>query len=168
MLQQGDVDTVYVTDVIGATLDSLSLDTSRHSFRLSLTLDSDTTSQVTFTVAGTFGLAAGPCAFSRAFSATIDNGTVDVTQSKRELPLAVGRDIRIKLVERNGLRVRLRAVGAGDLPVVWNVTAGGVERSGETDIVWQLPPEPGFYQAELFVERGERGFGFDTLSLEVS
>lgn len=159
------VDTLYVADVVGATLDSLD---ASGPIRLDFTVDSDTTSQVTFTVAGTFGLGEGPCDFTRAFTATIDNGNVDVAQRRLNLPLGVSRDIRIELVERDGLRVRLRAAGATDLTVVWSVTAGAFERRDDAEIVWQLPSEPGFYQVELFIDRGERGFGFDALSFEVS
>jgi hypothetical protein len=34
-------------------------------------------------------------------------------------------------------------------------------------MVWQLPGEPGLYQAELFVDHGQEGFALDTLTLEV-
>lgn len=159
------VDTLYVANVVGATLDSLDISGR---IRLDFTMDSDTTSQVTFTVAGTFDLAKGPCDFTRAFTVTIDNGNVDVAQQRLRLPLGNSRDIRIKLVERNGLRVRLKAAGATGLTAVWSVTAGTFEQVDDADIVWRLPSEPGFYQVELFVDRGVRGFGFDALSLEVS
>jgi hypothetical protein len=159
------VDTLYVADVVGATLDSLD---ASGPIRLDFTVDSDTTSQVTFTVAGTFDLNEGPCDFTRAFTVTIDNGNVDVAQRRLNLPLGVGRDIRIELVERDGLCIRLKAAGATDLKAVWSVTAGEFERRDNAEIVWQLPSEPGFYQVELLVDRGERGFGFDALSFEVS
>jgi hypothetical protein len=159
------VDTVYATNVVGARLDSLQ---AGHPIRLDFTLDSDTTSLVTFTLSGTFGLVAGPCNFTRAFVVTIDNGSVVVAQCERSLPLGPGRDIRIELVERDGLRIHLRATGAGKLAPVWSVTAGTFERCDDTAIVWQLPSEPGFYQVDLYVDRGKGGFGFDALSLEVS
>jgi hypothetical protein len=159
------VDTLFVTNVTGATLDSL--DTGGL-LRLDFTLDADTTSVVTFTVNGTFLLRAGPCDFSRTFTATIDKGLVQLTQGHTTPAFDIGRDFRIELVERNGLSVRLRAAGAVDLPVQWSVTAGAFEARDHAEIVWQLPSERGFYQVELFVDRGARGFGFDALSLEVS
>jgi hypothetical protein len=155
------VDTLYVSDVVGATLDSLD---ASGPIRLEFTVESDTTSQVTFTLAGTFDLDGGPC----DFTVTIDNGNVDVAQRRLHLPLGVGRDIRIELVERDGLRIRLKAAGTTNLEAAWRVTAGSFERLEDGDIMWQLPSEPGFYQVELLVDRGERGFGFDALSLEVS
>lgn len=158
-------DTLQVPNVVGATLDSLDVSGT---IRLDFTLDSDTTSQVMFTIAGTFDLVGGPCDFTRTFTVTIDNGTVTVAQRRRDLPLGTGRDIRIELVERNGLRVRLKAAGAIDLAVNWSVTGGAFERRDNDEIVWDLPSEAGFYQAELHVDRGEQGFGFDALSFEVS
>jgi hypothetical protein len=35
-------------------------------------------------------------------------------------------------------------------------------------VTWELPPEPGYYQVELSVDRGIHGVGFDALALEVS
>ena len=92
------VDTAYVIGLVGATLDSL--DTGG-TILLNFTLDSDTTSQVTFTLNGTFDLDAGPCDFTRAFVVTIDSGTVNVAQRRQRLPLDLARDIRIELVERD-------------------------------------------------------------------
>jgi len=160
-----DVDTLHVADVVGARLDSLN---AAYPIRLHFTLDADTTSRVTFTLEGTFDLVAGPCDFTRAFVVTIDSGSVVVTQRQRNLPLGLGRDIRIELVGRDGLRINLRATGAGKLTPVWRVTAGTFERRDDTAIVWQLPAKPGFYQVEMYVDQGRDGFGFDTLSFEVS
>jgi hypothetical protein len=161
-----DVDTLYTSGVSGATLDSLHA--ASYTIQLDFTLDSDTTSQVTFTLAGTLLLRDGPCDFSRSFTVTIDNGAVEVAQRRRTLPLGVARDIRIELVERDGLELRLRALGTENATPVWSVTGGVLERYSPSGIVWRLPAEPGFYQVELFVDRGERGFGFDALSFEVS
>ncbi|MEJ2719655.1 MAG: hypothetical protein P8181_00760 [bacterium] len=161
-----DVDTVFVSDVAGAALDSL--DTFSDSYLLYFTLESDTTTEVTFTFAGTLLLQKGPCDFSRSFTVTIHDGIVDVAERRRVLPLDTGRDVRIGLVEREGLRVRLEALGAGDTAPVWSVTGGEFERYSHSGIDWRLPPEPGFYQVELYVDRAGRGFGFDALSFEVS
>jgi hypothetical protein len=158
------IDTLYVTDATGATLDSLDVGV----VTLYFTLESDTTSQVTFTLAGTFDLEGGPCDFTRVFTVTIDNGNVDVAHQRVDVPLQLDRDVRIELVERDGLRVRLEARGVGERAARWRVTAGTLERVDAAGAVWQLPSRPGFYQVELVVERGDRGVGFDALSLEVS
>jgi hypothetical protein len=159
------VDTAYVTNVTGATLDSLSFG---NWIQLNFTLDADTTSQVTFTVAGTFDLDAGPCDFTRTFTATINSGKVDVALRRLGLPLGINRDIRIELVQRTGLVVRLRAAGAAGRKVLWKVTGGAIERRENSGLVWRLPAEKGFYQVELCVDSREEGFGFDALSLEVT
>lgn len=161
------VDTVYVTDVTGASLESADVSGATH-IALTFTLDADTTSLVTFTVSGTYDLDGGPCNFTRAFTVTIDNGAVVVAQERIRVPLDVRRDVRIELVERDGVRLRLRAVGAAGLSPVWRVTGGALEPEGNDGIVWRLPSEPGFYQVEVLVDRGEDGFMFDALSLEVT
>lgn len=160
-----DADTVSVTNFTGAKVDSLD---GGYPFRLYFTLDSDTTSLVTFTLSGTFDLDAGPCDFTRVFTVTIDNGAVQVAQREMTLPLGPGRDVRIELVERDGLRLRLRAAGAVNQDPVWSVTAGTVERRDDTAILWELPSTSGFYQVELFVDHGDGTFSFDALSFEVS
>ncbi len=159
------VDTVHVDNVAGATLDTLKVKSS--SFELNFTLDSAATTQVTFTLAGTLDLEAGPCDFSRNFTVTINGGTVTVAQAVRELPLVPGRDVRIELVEREGRRVHLRPSGVGSEVAVWSVTGGVMESTENGGIVWELPPEAGFYQVDLYVDRGDDGFGFDALSLQV-
>lgn len=63
--------------------------------------------------------------------------------------------------------MRLRASGTDECAARWRVTAGTLERVGVVGAVWYLPSEPGFYQVEVVVDRGERGFGFDALALEV-
>ena len=161
----GGVDTVYVTDLVGAALDSLEV--GANFFELTLTLDTRSTTQVTFTLAGTFRLEAGPCDFSRNFTVTITGSDVKVAHLQRELPLGMGRDLRIELVERDGRRVRLRPAGAASEVPIWSVTGGVFEPCENGGIVWDLPSEAGFYQVDLYVDRGENGFGFDALSFEV-
>lgn len=160
------VDTAYVDNVVGATLDSLEV--TGTSFRATLVLDSLTVTEVTFTLAGTLRLESGACDFSRNFTVTIDGGNVTVAQVRpRELPLIPGRDVRIELVERDGRRLRLRPGGAGTVPAVWNVTGGRFEECGDGCILWELPAEAGFYRVDLYVDRGEGSFGFDALSFQV-
>jgi len=159
------VDTVHADNVTGATLDTLKVNSN--SLELNFTLDSSSTTQVTFTLAGTLRLQAGPCDFSRDFTVTINGTAVTVAQVTRELPLVPGRDARIELVERDGRRVRLRAAGTGSERVVWSVTGGVFEPCEDGGVVWELPPETGFYQVELYVDRGADGYGFDALSLQV-
>lgn len=163
------VDTVSVTNVVGATLDSLTVPAAYYArMQLALTLDSLSVTQVTFTLAGTWDLNSGPCDFQRTFTVTIDNGNVHVTQRERRLPLDVPRNVRIELVDRDGLRVNLRAALNGEGTPEWRVAAGKLERLGRLGVTWELPSEPGYYQIELSVDRGTRGIGFDALALEVS
>jgi hypothetical protein len=160
------VDTAYVNNVVGATLDSLQVDA--YFFGATFVLDSPTVTEVTFTLAGTLQLEGGPCDFSRNFTVTIDNGNVTVAQVRpRELPLMPGRDVRIELVERDGRRLRLRPAGAGSEPAVWSVTGGEFEDCDDGCILWELPAEAGFYQVDLYVDRGEGSFVFDALSFQV-
>ena len=160
------VDTVYVSNVVGATLDSLQ--GGANFIEATFVLDSLTVTEVTFTLAGTLRLTGGACDFSRSFTVTIDNGNVTVAQVRpRELPLMPGRDVRIELVEHNGRRLRLRPAGVGSQPAVWRVTGGRFEECEDGCIVWELPGEAGFYQVDLCVDRGEGGFGFDALSFQV-
>ena len=133
-----------------------------------MTLDSLTVTEVKFTLKGTWDLQAGPCNFQRTFTVTIDNGEVQVTQRERKFPLEPSRDVRIELVERDGLRVDLRAAMSGEGTPEWRATAGRLECIGRLGVTWHLPAEPGFYQVELSVDRGVRGVGFDALALEVT
>lgn len=162
-----DVDTLTVSNAVGARFDSLRV-VQRGTIQLDFTLDTNATAQVTFNLAGTYALQAGPCDFSRHFTVTIDNGAVTVAEHRERLPLAPARDVRIALLEREGLRVRLQALGAHEGTPTWSVTAGSLETEGRSGVVWRLPAERGVYQIELLVDRGDRGLGFDALSVEVS
>jgi hypothetical protein len=159
------LDTLTVTDVLGAVLDSVY--TRPGYIQLRFTLDSLTTTEVKFTLVGTWGLQAGPCPFQRTFTVTVGGGSVTVAQRERRFPLEPSRDVRIELVDRDGLRVNLRAALSGEGVPEWRVTAGSLERTGRLGVTWQLPAEPGFYQVELSVDRGVHGVGFDALALEV-
>jgi hypothetical protein len=159
------VDPVLVANVTGATLDSLEIDGSHAN--LTFTLDSVATTSVTFTLSGRFALDAGPCGFSRTFTVTIDNGAITVAVRERELPLGLDRDLRIHIVERDGLCVHLRAHGVGNGVAAWRVTGGSFETIEGPGIAWRLPEKAGFYQVELTVDRGN-GLGFDALSVEVT
>jgi hypothetical protein len=160
------IDTVSVSDVVGATLDSLKV--GANFLEPAFTLDSLAVTEVRFRVSGRFNLAGGPCNFQRIFTVTINDGQVDVAQREGRLPLDTSRDVRIELVEREGLRVMLRAAVAGAGTPEWRATAGTLERIGRLAVTWDLPPEPGYYQIELSVDRGARGVGFDALALEVT
>lgn len=165
------VDTLSVEDVTGASFDSLLVTGSYYRFQAHLffTLDSLSVQEVKFTLKGTWNLDKGPCSFLRIFTCKINqNGTIDVTQRERRLPLDVPRDVHIELVDRNGLRVNLRAAVAGEGTPEWRATAGKLERVGRLGIMWELPADPGYYQIELSVDRGVHGIGFDALALEVS
>lgn len=162
------VDTVYVANISGATVDSLIV-TPQPVIHLYCKLDSLGVSQVKFTLKGTWNLEKGPCNFQRTFICTINSsGHVDVVQREGRLPLDVPRDVHIELVDREGLRVNLRAAVAGEGTPEWRVTAGKLERVGRLGVTWDLPPEQGYYQIELSVDRGVHGIGFDALALEVT
>lgn len=164
---QESLDTVLVTDVLGATLNTSAV-VSRN-VQLSLTLDSLAVKEVKITLKGRWTLESGPCNFQRTFTCAIQpNGTVQVTQREQRLPFDVPRDVHIELVDRDGLRVNLRAAVAGEGTPEWRATAGTLERNGRLSVIWELPPDPGLYQIELSVDRGIHGIGFDALALEVS
>jgi hypothetical protein len=136
-----------------------------------LTLVSDTTTTGQFTLSGRLRGLEDPieCSFTRTFTVTIANGSVEVAQRGRSLPLAHSDGARIELVSRDGLEVRLRATGgASEWPLIWTVTAGSLRVEDEDHMVWKLPATHGFYQVELVTDHGEHGFGFDTLSFEVT
>jgi hypothetical protein len=162
------VDTVYVTSIVGASVDSLTV-TSQPVIHLYCRLDSLEVKQVKFTLKGTWQLQKGPCNFQRTFTAKIGNGgQIQISQREGRLPLDVPRDVHIELVDRDGLRVNLRAAVAGEGTPEWRATAGKLERNGRLAVTWELPPDPGYYQIELSVDRGIHGIGFDALALEVS
>jgi hypothetical protein len=170
---QVGIDTLYVTDTTGAVFDSLNTDIYHEylggRIRLYFTLDSLSVTEVKFTLKGTWKLKAGSCNFQRLFTCTIkQNGSVTVTQRELRLPLDVPRDVRIELVDRDGLRVNLRAAMVGEGVPEWRATAGKLERMGRLGVTWELPSEPGYYQVELSVDRGVHGIGFDALAMEVS
>jgi hypothetical protein len=156
---------LLVTDVVGATLDSLVVSSQAV---LSFTLDSLTTTSVTFTLSGSFDLNAGPCAFTRVFIVTIDGGDVTVAVRHREFPIGLGSDVRIVLLARDGLSVRLEARGLDGAMPAWHVTGGEFQAIDGAEIIWRLPSDPGLYQAELVVDRGNRGPVFDALCVEVT
>jgi hypothetical protein len=107
------------------------------------------------------------CAFQRGFTITFDGG-LRITDSRLALPFAAQPRATIVIVGRDGSRVTLRAVA--DPPgrnLAWAVSGGRFVPDREGRCVWELPPEPGLYQAELFVDHGEDGFALDTLALEV-
>jgi hypothetical protein len=162
------IDTVYVASITGAKVDSLTF-APPYPIQIYCTLDSLEVKQVQFTLKGTWSLVDGPCNFQRTFTCKIgQNGGVTITQREGRLPLDVPRDVHIELVDRDGLRVNLRAAVAGEGTPEWRATAGKLERVGRLGVTWELPPEPGYYQVELSVDRGIHGVGFDALALEVS
>jgi hypothetical protein len=72
------------------------------------------------------------------------------------------------MIRRDGLEVELRATGAAPSErVAWTPTAGAVELAADGRARWRLPSEPGVYQVEMLIDRGDDGFSLDTLALEV-
>ncbi|MCC7381185.1 MAG: hypothetical protein IT384_05110 [Deltaproteobacteria bacterium] len=109
------------------------------------------------------------CTVRRTFTFAIQDGVVQIAQRQSRLPLEIRGGAGIVLVRREGLEVELDAEidGAAESHY-WRVTGGTYETIAGHQIRWRLPEQRGVYLAELVVDRGDDGFAFDTLSLEVS
>ncbi len=104
---------------------------------------------------------------TRSFTFQVANGEVQLAQKIAALPLQRREGAAIVVVQREGgdLVLEPRSSFRGD--VQWSVSAGrALARLGGT-VAWRLPEEPGWYQAELVVDDGERGFARDVLTVEV-
>jgi len=120
-----------------------------------------------FVLDGAFGGYPANCAFQRGFTISFDGG-LRIAESRLALPFASHPRAAIVLAGRDGRRVTLRAVA--DPPgrrTAWAVSGGTFTLEPGEGMAWQLPREPGLYQAELFVDHGDDGFALDTLALEV-
>lgn len=136
---------------------------------IQLGLASDTTSTGRFTMSGELEGGNGvTCTVTRRFTVTLEGQTVDVAEAAVSLPLENRNRAKIELVRKDGLRVLLRPASAlPEWKLAWSVTEGSLEQSAE-GVLWTLPSRPGFYQAELLTDHGDKGFGVDTLAMEVS
>jgi hypothetical protein len=158
-----------VTALTGASLTSLTVSPS---LRIVLELADAATTSVTFTVDGVLsGVDGGTCPSRRTFMLSLDGtGGVTIASNGHDgLPLAARQQARIVLVEREGSEVELQADTPfrGARTIQWAVTAGEVVHREGGRLRWKLPPEPGFYQAELVVDYGDSGLSVDTLAFEV-
>ncbi|WP_438009249.1 hypothetical protein WME89_11555 [Sorangium sp. So ce321] len=120
-----------------------------------------------FEVRGKVTDGATTCDVRRTFTVTVaEDQSVEITRNE-ELPLAPRRHATIEVLRRDGVEVELRAAGAAGERVAWTPTAGSVEEAPDGRARWRLPEEPGIYQVQMQIDRGDDGFTLDTLTLEV-
>lgn len=164
------VDRPAITDLMGVTAKDVVLSMSKEDVNVTLTLDAPTQKTAAFTLKGeVMGYANPKCPVERRFTLDINGGVVKIAQAGRALPLSVRDRVTIALAGRDGRAVELRAAGAGaGARLDWTATAGTVEASAGGGVRWILPDEPGLYQIELLVDRGEEGVVLDALTLEVT
>ncbi|MFQ5678751.1 MAG: hypothetical protein ACE5HP_04765, partial [Gemmatimonadota bacterium] len=150
---------VSVSDVQGATL--VSLRVSGGKVDVVMELEALGTSQGSFTFEGELHVPSAnlTCGVRRSFRFTISDGTVEISLVSERLPLAAGDRAEILLVAREGRRVEVRGRTPYREPraFAWAVSAGRVLVSEGDRLVWEVPPEPGFYQVELVVDYGDDG-----------
>ena len=162
-----------VTALTGATLVSTRLPagSSNDSLGVRLRLESETTTQATFTVEATMiGPSNEMCAVQRTFVVTISPTGVQVSLADVDrLPLAARQRAEIRMGDRAGRVVELRAATPwlGERVVSWAVTGGDLDAKTGPAVRWTLPVTPGIYQAELVIDFGDEGLALDTLLLEV-
>ncbi len=154
-----------VTAVSGLTIDSV--DTADlYSVQVKATLDAGAATG-RFQVTGQIADGDTTCDVTRVFTVTLDGTSVEITR-RDDLPLAPRRHASIELLRRDGLDVELRATGAAPAErVAWTPTAGAVDVGPDGRARWRLPAEPGVYQVEMLIDRGDDGFALDTLAIEV-
>jgi hypothetical protein len=155
-----------VSLVDGATLKQVSVLQPSRIVRVELVTNTPLPSRIVFVLEGTFE-ADPACPFQRSFTITTDGG-LRITESRLALPFAAQPRAAIVVRERHGSRVTLAAIAEPPgRHQAWSVSGGRFELDAAGRMVWQLPSEPGLYQAELFVDHGQDGFAFDTLALEL-
>lgn len=144
------------------------VDESLASVLLVFRRDPPDTTMGRFTLSGTLGVWTGDqCTVTRTFTVTIQGDTVEVAQRPDPLPLGCRDRARIQVVSREGLTVRLAATGGQSAQLSWNTSAGELSDPSAEEVIWTLPPTPGFHQVELLTDHGDRGFGLDHLVIEV-
>jgi hypothetical protein len=154
-----------ITAVSGLTIDDVDA-TELYSIGITATLESGATTGQ-FQVKGSTTDGETTCQVTRTFTVTLNAGNLEITL-REDLPLAPRRHASIQMLRREGLEVDLRASGAGaGERVAWTPTAGSVEVAEGGQARWRLPAEPGVYQVEMLIDRGEDGFSLDTLAIEV-
>lgn len=157
-----------VSGVLGFVLESVSLLDGR-GLRIQLRREPPGTLEGHFTIrARVRGYDDTVCDVRRVFTIAVSGTEVEVTRGFDDLPLRDASRARIELMGRDGLAVRLRAIGAQESTTSWTVTEGDLRVESPEAVVWTLPSTPGFYQIELLTDHGAAGFGFDTLAFEVA
>jgi hypothetical protein len=162
-----------IRSVTGATLERATLPnpgTGQQLLDLALALDTPATTQVSFAVESRFFGFGTQCPYVRVYTLTINNGNVQISEaSGDELPLPARQQAHIAMVQQERGAVLLEAQTAYPTPgkFAWSVNAGLLDQQGARRVRWSLPPEPGFYAAELVVDFGTDGFAFDVLRVEV-
>jgi hypothetical protein len=124
-----------------------------------------------FTVQGTIQIGSTTCAVEQTFTfvTTGDAGAVKVSALDDVLPLRSRVPATIVVLNQRERALELRPDGASaGSRVTWTATAGSVAVQSDGGATWRLPDEPGVYQIELLVERGDEGLALDTLTLEVT
>lgn len=169
---QSNWQNVTVTNLTNATLDSISVE-NPFVLSVTVTLDSIQVTTVSFEINATlidpFG-GATTCQITRTLAVDIASQTVTVAQADvGSLPLPVLEQPRITVLARTPTHLHLEAQsGVAGAEPVWAVTAGTITPTDVRRATWELPPEPGFYQAEVTVDYGDGGVGFDVLAVEVT
>jgi hypothetical protein len=161
--------TPTVSNVTGGTLVSVSIaPSSPHTVNVTIQL-AGTPANGSFTLTGSVG-SSFQCAVSQTLTFSVgDAGGVVVSSLEDTLPLRSREPATIVVVNRNVGAVELRPTGAEvGARVTWTATAGNVAVKADGGATWELPREPGLYQIELLVERGDDGLALDTLTLEVT
>lgn len=155
-----------VTAVSGMGISNVDT-TDLYSIGITATFNAGETTGV-FKVTGTFSDGQTTCDVTREFTVTLNGTDVQITLLD-QIPLAPRRHAGIEMLRRDDLSVDLRAHGASkEEKVAWTPTGGHVEAKDDGSARWQLPAEPGVYQVEMLIDRGEQGFSHDTLTIEVS
>jgi len=136
-----------------------------------LELDSSSTTTGSFTLQGTFlDSNAADCAVQRTFTFNITSPTqIEVAWVGRDkLPLSARDQAKITMIQRKDQEVELEVTTSFASPkkVAWGVTDGEIVSIQSRKMKWKLPTKAGFYQAEVYIDYGESGFGYDTMMIE--
>jgi hypothetical protein len=161
-----------VQSPVNVTVDNVSVPQSGFgAVVVSLTLTDASVMNASFTftaVLGDLNDTNATCDVTRTFQITLDSGTISL-QQVRPLPLAARQNARIVMLGRADRVVELEAQTAfrGRTTVAWQATGGEIVKTSETRARWEVPAEPGIYQAEVVMDYGEDGVAFDALPVEV-
>jgi hypothetical protein len=161
-----------VSGVTGGTLGKVTWDPSTNLSSLTIVISLSGTGPTSgsLTIDGTLfdGVTDCPVHQTLQFSVAA-GGNVTVSLLEDALPLRSLVPASILVLNREGPAVDLAPMGASaGARVTWSATAGRLVVHQDGRATWSLPSEPGLYQIELLVERGEDGLAIDTLAMEVA